>query len=276
MGVSGALRPPARVLTVAGSDSGGGAGIEADIKSIERLGGYAMAAVTAVTAQNTLGVQGVWPLPPEAVALQIRAVREDLGADAVKTGMLATAATARAVAEALGAWPDRPPLVVDPVLVAKGGASLLEAEAVSVLVEELLPLADLVTPNWPEAAILSGHPVVDLADAEAAGAQLLTRGAGAVLVKGGHAPGPEVVDLLIEATGVTRLVHPRWPGRHTHGTGCTLSAAVATALGQGLPLRHAVECATRYVEAALRHAPGFGAGHGPLGHSGGQPPWTCA
>jgi hydroxymethylpyrimidine/phosphomethylpyrimidine kinase len=264
---------PPRVLTIAGSDSGGGAGIEADLKTIERLGGYAMAAITAVTAQNTLGVQGSWPLPPEAVEAQVQAVAEDLGLDAVKTGMLGTGPLVEAAARALERLPEVP-LVVDPVLVAKGGARLLAEDGIAVLVERLLPRATLVTPNWPEAEALSGHPVGSLAEAEAAGQHLLARGAQAVLVKGGHGPGPEVVDLLVRREGTVRLAHPRLDTPHTHGTGCTLSAAIATGLAMGLDLEAAVDLGERFVQAALRHAPGLGRGHGPLGHHGGQAPWT--
>jgi hydroxymethylpyrimidine/phosphomethylpyrimidine kinase len=264
---------PPRVLTIAGSDSGGGAGIEADIKTIERLGGYAMVAITAVTAQNTVGVRGSWALPPQAVTAQVEAVVEDLGVDAVKTGMLGTAAVVAAVADALVALTDTP-LVVDPVMVAKGGAALLAQDAVGLLLERLVPRATLLTPNWPEAAVLSGRTVASLAQAETAGRALLERGARAVLVKGGHATSPEVVDLLLGPQGAVRLSHPRLKTRHSHGTGCTLSAAIATGLARGLPLEAAVDLGERFVQAALRHAPGLGRGHGPLGHSGGQMPWT--
>lgn len=266
---------PARILTVAGSDSGGGAGLEADIKTIERLGGYAMVAVTAVTAQNTLGVHGTWMLPPEAVESQIRVVAADLGVDAIKTGMLGSAVLVEAAVDAFSRLPGVP-VVVDPVLSAKAGESLLEHGAVSVLLRHLVPMATLLTPNWPEAAALTGEPVRSPAEAEAAGWRLVGSGARAVLVKGGHGTGPEVVDQLVRPEGVVRFTHPRQDSRHTHGTGCTLSAAIATGLGQGLSLEAAVDLGERFVEAALRHAPGLGQGHGPLGHGGGQRPWTSA
>lgn len=274
---------PARILTVAGSDSGGGAGIQGDLKTIERLGGFAMTAVTAVTAQNTLGVHGIWSLPPDAVERQIAAVADDIGVDAVKTGMLDSAALVRTVAAvlrrlgvarsvAVGACPV--PLVVDPVMVAKGGQALLAEEARGALRDELLPLAALVTPNVPEAEVLTGLPAGTLEQRELVARRLVELGAGAALVKGGHTEGETVVDLLFDGHEVRLFSAARVPTRHTHGTGCTLSAAIATGLGQGLPLAEAVERGIRYVQAAIAHAPGLGAGHGPLGHAAGQAPWT--
>ena len=274
---------PARILTVAGSDSGGGAGIQGDLKTIERLGGFAMTAVTAVTAQNTLGVHGVWSLPPDAVERQIAAVADDIGVDAVKTGMLDSAALVRTVAAvlrrlgvarsvAVGARPV--PLVVDPVMVAKGGQALLAEEARGALRDELLPLAALVTPNVPEAEVLTGLPAGTLEQRELVARRLVELGAGAALVKGGHTEGETVVDLLFDGHEVRLFNAARVHTQHTHGTGCTLSAAVATGLGQGLPLAQAVERGIRYVQAAIAHAPGLGAGHGPLGHAAGQAPWT--
>ncbi len=274
---------PARILTVAGSDSGGGAGIQGDLKTIERLGGFAMTAVTAVTAQNTLGVHGVWSLPPDAVERQIAAVANDIGVDAVKTGMLDSVALVRTVAAvlrrlgvarsvAVGARPV--PLVVDPVMVAKGGQALLAEEARGALRDELLPLAALVTPNVPEAEVLTGLPAGTLEQRELVARRLVELGAGAALVKGGHTEGETVVDLLFDAHEVRLFNAVRVHTQHTHGTGCTLSAAVATGLGQGLPLAQAVERGIRYVQAAIAHAPGLGAGHGPLGHAAGQAPWT--
>ncbi len=274
---------PARILTVAGSDSGGGAGIQADLKTIERLGGFAMTAVTAVTAQNTLGVHGVWSLPPDAVERQIAAVADDIGVDAVKTGMLDSVALVRTVAAvlrrlgvarsvAVGARPV--PLVVDPVMVAKGGQALLAEEARGALRDELLPLAALVTPNVPEAEVLTGLPAGTLEQRELVARRLVELGAGAALVKGGHTEGETVVDLLFDGHEVRLFNAARVHTQHTHGTGCTLSAAVATGLGQGLPLAQAVERGIRYVQAAIAHAPGLGAGHGPLGHAAGQAPWT--
>lgn len=272
--IGGPLRP-ARILTVAGSDSGGGAGLEADIKTIERLGGYAMVAVTAVTAQNTLGVHGTWMLPPEAIESQIRVVAADLGVDAIKTGMFGSAVLVEAAADAFSRLTGVP-VVVDPVLTAKAGERLLEDSAVAVLLRRLVPMAALLTPNWPEAAVLTGQPVRSSAEAEAAAWSLIESGARAVLVKGGHGADAEVVDQLVRPGGVVRFTHPRQDSRHTHGTGCTLSAAIATGLGQGLSLEAAVDLGERFVQAALRHAPGLGRGHGPLGHGGGQLPWTSA
>jgi len=263
---------PARILTVAGSDSGGGAGIEADIKTIERLGGYAMAALTAVTAQNTLGVQGIWGLPPDAVQAQIRSCACDIGIDAAKCGMLGDAATVEAVAQALGSI-EGLVLVVDPVMRAKGGDRLLAPDAEIALRERLMPLAALVTPNLPEAEALVGHAVATPGERERAAREIVALGAGAALIKGGHLPGDELEDLLFDGRTFHRFRQTRVPPPHTHGTGCTLSAAIATGLGQGLPLRDAVERGVRFVQAAIRTAPGLGGGHGPLDHHAGQAPW---
>jgi hydroxymethylpyrimidine/phosphomethylpyrimidine kinase len=257
----------ARILAVAGSDSGGGAGIQADIKTITALGGYAMTAVTAVTAQNTQGVFGVAQVSPDLVALQIELVLGDLGADAVKIGMLGTAAVIEVVADTLGARARHLPLVVDPVMLAKGGQPLLEPAAVKVLVERLLPMAALVTPNAPEAEALTGLSVRNDQDLEAAAERLLLLGPAAVLVKGGHLPGDVVVDVLRTADGYAeRFTSPRQDTRSTHGTGCTLASAIATGIAQGLTLRHAVERARGYVQEAIRTAPGLGRGAGPLYH----------
>ncbi len=263
---------PARILTVAGSDSGGGAGIEADIKTIERLGGYAMAAVTSVTAQNTLGVQGIWPLPPEAIEEQIRSCREDIGIDAAKCGMLGGTAAVEAVVVGLAAVSGLK-LVVDPVMRAKGGDRLLAPEAERALRERLLPLATLVTPNLPEAVALVGHEVASRSERERAAQELVAMGAGAALIKGGHGEGDELEDLLFDGGRFYRYRAHRIATRHTHGTGCTLSAAIATGLGQGLELPAAVARGIAYVQTAIRLAPGLGGGHGPLDHHAGQAPW---
>jgi hydroxymethylpyrimidine/phosphomethylpyrimidine kinase len=263
----------ARILTIAGSDSGGGAGIEADLKTIERLGGYGMAAITAVTAQNTQGVFGIWPLPPEAVQRQIEVVVDDIGVDALKIGMLGSAAVVGCVATTLRRCGPIP-LVLDPVMVAKGGHRLLEAEAKAVLRAELLPLAALVTPNLPETEALTGLPAGSRRECEEAARSLVAMGAGAALVKGGHGEGDIVEDLLFDGREFFVFQAERQQTSHTHGTGCTLSAAIATALGQGQPLPSAVALATRYVQAAIRLAPGLGKGHGPLSHAAGQAPWT--
>jgi hydroxymethylpyrimidine/phosphomethylpyrimidine kinase len=263
----------ARILTIAGSDSGGGAGIEADLKTIERLGGYGMAAITAVTAQNTVGVFGVWPLSPEAVQRQIEVVVDDIGVDAIKIGMLGSAAVVGRVASTLRRCGPIP-LVLDPVMVAKGGDRLLEAKAEAVLRAELLALAALVTPNLPEAEALTGLAVRTRHEREEAARSLVAMGAGAALIKGGHGEGDIVEDLLFDGREFSIFQAARQQTSHTHGTGCTLSAAIATALGQGQPLVSAVGLATRYVQSAIRLAPGLGKGHGPLSHAAGQAPWT--
>ncbi|HEX3917475.1 MAG TPA: bifunctional hydroxymethylpyrimidine kinase/phosphomethylpyrimidine kinase [Caulobacteraceae bacterium] len=257
--------PKGRVLIIAGSDSGGGAGIQADIKTVTALGGYAATAVTAITVQDTLGVHGVHPIPPDVIAAQIRVVLADIGADAIKTGMLGDAAAVEAVLEALADWPDIP-LVVDPVMVAKGGASLIQPDALAPL-RRLIERAALVTPNAPEAEALTGLPVATTDDLRRAGEALLTSGVRAVLMKGGHVAGESVVDLLMTPAGETALEGPRIATRHTHGTGCTLASACAAGLAQGLPLEHAVARAWAYTAEAIRRAPGFGAGAGPLDHA---------
>jgi len=255
-----------RVLIIAGSDSGGGAGIQADIKAVTALGGFAATAITAITAQNTLGVHGVWPVPLEAIEAQARAVLDDIGADAIKTGMLGDAATVRLVARLLDDAAGVP-AVIDPVMVAKGGASLLAAEAVAAVLGELVPRAALLTPNAPEAEALTGLAVATTDDLRRAGERLLTRGARAVLMKGGHVPGESVIDVLMTPAGETTFEGPRLDTRHTHGTGCTLASACAVGLAQGLTLEAAVARAWGYVAEAIRRAPGFGAGHGPLDHA---------
>jgi hydroxymethylpyrimidine/phosphomethylpyrimidine kinase len=255
-----------RVLICAGSDSGGGAGIQADIKSVTALGGFATTAVTALTAQNTLGVQGVMGVPAEFIRLQIRMVLEDLGADAVKTGMLADSATIGAVCDALAESGRGIPLVADPVMVAKGGHPLLAPEAVATLVARLLPIAALITPNIPEAEALSGLEIPDVPAMHRAADRLLRMGVRAVLLKGGHGTGPVLTDLLATPDGTEAFESPRIATRHTHGTGCTLASAIACGLAQGMSLRDAVLRGRAYVRAAMEAAPGFGAGHGPLGH----------
>lgn len=256
-----------RVLIVAGSDSGGGAGIQADIKAVTMLGGYAATAITALTVQNTLGVSGVHPVPPAFVQAQMHAVLEDIGADAIKTGMLGEAAMVEAVAEVIGSLPERPAVVIDPVMVAKGGARLLDEAAVSALRTHLLPLATLLTPNTPELEALSGQAITTEGEALEAGRSLVAEGVNALLVKGGHLDGSEVVDWLLTATEEIRFSSPRIATRHTHGTGCTLASAIACGLAKGLPLTESVQAARQYVLGAIRAAPGLGLGHGPLGHN---------
>ncbi|QQS12294.1 MAG: bifunctional hydroxymethylpyrimidine kinase/phosphomethylpyrimidine kinase [Rhodospirillales bacterium] len=257
-----------RVLIVAGSDSGGGAGIQADIKAVTALDGFAMTAITALTAQNTLGVHGVLPVDPDFVARQIKVVASDLGVDAIKTGMLATPEIIETVAAALKRHAPGAPLVVDPVMVAKGGHKLLRDDAQRTLIEKLLPLATVATPNVPEAEALVGFAIGDEAAMRRAGGKLLSSGPRAILMKGGHMEsGDEVVDLLVTADGVQRFTHRRVATRHTHGTGCTLASAIACGLAQGLTLAEAVARARDYVRRAIETAPGFGAGHGPLNHA---------
>ena len=258
------------MLVLAGSDSGGGAGIQADIKTITALGGYAATAITAVTVQNTLGVTGVHPIPLEIIEAQARAVLDDIGADAFKTGMLGDSATVEVVARVLdsaqGAGLGGAPAVIDPVMVAKGGASLLAQQAVGALKSLLIPRAALLTPNAPEAAALTGLTVETTDDLRRAGEALLELGAQAVLMKGGHVEGERVIDLLITRLGETTFEGERIETRHTHGTGCTLASACATGLAQGLSLTESVARAWNYVHEAMLRAPGFGAGHGPLDH----------
>ncbi|MCA3758823.1 MAG: bifunctional hydroxymethylpyrimidine kinase/phosphomethylpyrimidine kinase [Phenylobacterium sp.] len=258
--------PLGRVLIIAGSDSGGGAGLQADLKAVTALGGFAATAVTAVTVQNTLGVSGVHPVPAEIVTAQARAVLDDIGADALKTGMLGDVAMVETVAAILDSVRDIP-AVVDPVMTAKGGAALLAKEAMEAVRSLMIPRAWLLTPNAPESEALTGLPVRTPDDQRRAGEALLALGARAVLMKGGHLEGGRVVDLLITPSGETLFEAGRIDTRHTHGTGCTLASACAAGLAQGLTLEAAVARAWAYVQEAIARAPGLGAGHGPLDHA---------
>lgn len=262
----GLARPRGRVLIIAGSDSGGGAGIQADIKAVTALGGYAMTAITALTAQNTEGVFGIHAVPPEFVRQQMMLVLDDIGADVIKTGMLLNAGIITAIADEMAARAPDVPLVIDPVMVAKGGAGLLADEAVEALRTRLLPMATLVTPNVPEAALLSGRSIETEDDMLAAGKAILALGPKAVLMKGGHMTGETANDFLVTQDACVTISGPRFETVHTHGTGCTLASAVATGIAQGLTLHGACERARRYVEEAIRTAPGLGRGHGPLNH----------
>ncbi len=253
-----------RVLIFAGSDSGGGAGLQADVKTVTALGGHAATAVTAITVQNTLGVRAVHPLPADLVEAQARAVLEDIGADALKTGMLGDAVMVRRVA-ALLAETGRP-TVVDPVMVASSGDRLLTADAVDAVRALLVPLAAVLTPNAPEAEALTGVAVVDEAGQRRAGELLLAMGAQAVVMKGGHVPGDRVVDLLMTPASTTRFESGRINSRNTHGTGCTLASGIACGLAQGLGLERSVARARDYLLEAIRRAPHLGAGHGPVDH----------
>jgi len=257
-----------RVLIIAGSDSGGGAGIQADIKTVTALGGYAATAITALTAQNTMGVFGVFAAPPAFIAQQMELVLSDIGADAIKTGMLHSAEVIEVVARVLGERAEATPLVVDPVMVAKGGAPLLEPSARAALVAKLLPRATLLTPNIPEAEALTGLHITEVEAMREAAERLLDLGARAVLVKGGHLEGDTLVDVLrLEGGREVFLRGPRLATRSTHGTGCTLASAIATGLAQGLDLVAAVERARAYLIEALRTAPDLGHGHGPVNHA---------
>jgi len=256
--------PRGRVLTIAGSDSGGGAGIQADLKTITLLGSYGSSAITALTAQNTLGVTGIHAAPTEFVAQQIEAVLSDIGADVAKTGMLFSAGIIRTVAAALDRY--TLPTVVDPVMIAKGGAPLLQPEAVAALTEELLPRAYLLTPNVPEAEALTGLQIRDESDLITAGRKLQQLGAVNVLLKGGHLAGNEAIDILVDGPHIHRFTAPRVASRNTHGTGCTLSAAIATCLAQGWPLPEAVGRAKQFLTAAIASALPLGSGHGPVNH----------
>jgi len=255
-----------RVLIIAGSDSGGGAGIQADIKTVTALGGYAATAITALTAQDTVTVHAVMAVPPEFVAEQIRVVLQDIGADAIKTGMLNSPGVIAAVVAALDRYAPGLPLVVDPVMVAKGGARLLQPDAEAALIEQLIPRATVITPNLPEAEALIGRRIPDAAAMPAAARALLALHPRAVLLKGGHLDGDELVDLLVEADRTERYVSRRLHVTSTHGTGCTLASAIATGLALGRSLQDSVEIARGYVRRAIETAPGFGAGHGPLNH----------
>jgi hydroxymethylpyrimidine/phosphomethylpyrimidine kinase len=256
----------ARILTIAGSDSGGGAGIEADIKTIAALGGYACTCITAITAQNTLGVTAIHVMPAEFITLSIRTVLDDIGADCVKLGMLANAAIIEAVAAAL---PNDKPIVLDPVMVATSGAILLPDDAIDALRERLIPRASIITPNLPEAAKLTGLPLQNASDCIAAGRALLELGARSALIKGGHAEGDLLTDFLVHPDGVETISMPRLHTKNTHGTGCTLASAIATGLAQNMTLLDAVTRARHYLQTAIAQAPGFGAGHGPVWHGHG-------
>jgi hydroxymethylpyrimidine/phosphomethylpyrimidine kinase len=287
----------ARILIIAGSDSGGGAGIQADIKTVTMLGGHAMTAITAITAQNTLGVQAVHPVPTDIVLAQIDSVVSDIGVDAVKIGMIGSAETANAVADRLtflfpregaprkvllcgdpeGGSPDwtpafageqgeedrpsakRIPIIFDPVMIATSGSVLANPATIAAFAR-LMRIATLVTPNLPELAALGGEAAVRALSP-------------AVLIKGGHAEGEQITDRLVTAAGETRWTNPRIETRHAHGTGCTLASGIATGLAQGMPLDAAIERAIAFVRAALAHAPGLGAGHGPMGHALGVSPF---
>lgn len=260
-------RMKGRVLIVAGSDSGGGAGIQADIKTVTALGGYAATAITALTAQDTRDVHAVLGVEPGFIRQQMEVVLADIGADAIKLGMLHDASVIEVVCEVLESSARNIPVVADPVMVAKGGARLLSESAVQILRRRLLPLARIVTPNIPEAEVITDMTIDTPAAVRAAAEKILELGSDAVLLKGGHMAGETVTDTLVSAAGHRTLEHPRIDTTSTHGTGCTLASAIATGIAQGRELEAAVERAIDYVEKAIRSAPGFGSGHGPLDHA---------
>ncbi len=253
-----------RAMTIAGSDSGGGAGIQADLKTFAALGVYGTSVITAITAQNTLRVTDVLELPTSLIRAQFDAIMADIGTDAAKTGMLSSSAVIRTVAEKVREY-GITRLVVDPVMVAKGGDRLLQEEAVDALRTLLVPLAMVVTPNLPEASVIVGWPVRDLDDARAAAREIVAMGARAVVVKGGHLKGP-ATDVLLDGDQYHEFTAPRIETTSTHGTGCTFASAIAAGLAKGLPLPEAVARAKQYVSDAIRTAFPMGRGHGPLNH----------
>ncbi len=252
-----------RALTIAGSDSGAGAGIQADLKTFAALRVYGLSALTAITAQNTQGVHAVQDLPPELIRAQIDAVLEDIGADVAKTGMLSSPAIIEEVARCVSRWNLR--LVVDPVMMAKSGDPLLQPEAVTTLSTALLPLAEVITPNLYEAEVLTGQRIETLDDMRAAAQVIYALGPRHVVVKGGHRVA-DPVDVYFDGERFVELRGDRILTRHTHGTGCTFSAAIAAFIARGLPVDAAVAGAKNYITEAIRHAPGLGSGHGPVEH----------
>lgn len=256
-----------KALTIAGSDSGGGAGIQADLKTFQELGVFGMSAITAITAQNTLGVQGVYPLPVEAVEQQLSSIGDDLPPDAVKTGMLFSSGIIRAAAAAIRryGWSR---VVVDPVMIAKGGASLLQQEAIDTMIDSLLPLAAVVTPNIPEAEALSGVSITNTASRREAAKRIHQYGCRNVMIKGGHDADDAdyATDLLYDGETFTEFTAPRIATRHTHGTGCTFASAVAAGLAQGFEVPEAVRLAKQFIQAAIAEPLHIGGGHGPTNH----------
>lgn len=256
---------PPRILTIAGSDSSGGAGIQADIKTITMLGGYAMSAITTITAQNSVGVQAIAPMAGSVVANQIASCLDDIGVDAIKIGMLHDADVISHVADALESVDA--PIVIDPVMISTSGAALIDPAAIIALRERVFPLASLITPNLPELSHLLERNLTDTSQMIEAAEILANQTGTAVLAKGGHTEDERVIDLLYEPQGrATQFDHQRVDTPHTHGTGCTLSSAIATLLGHGQSLEHAVRLGRQFVLRAIQEAPGYGAGNGPLGH----------
>lgn len=255
----------AKVLIIAGSDSGGGAGIQGDIKTVTCLGGYAATAITALTAQNTLGVFDIHDVPEDFIASQIKLVLDDIGADVLKTGMLNKESVIEIIADTIKNYPHIP-LVLDPVMFAKGGAALLAPSALSLLKSRLIPIAEIITPNAPEAEYLADMPIRTISDMRVAAQKILKSGCKAVLLKGGHLDSEIVTDLLLTTHGETIFEQPRINSKNTHGTGCTLASAIATGIAQKLPMDKAVKRAREYVRIAIATAPNIGSGHGALNH----------
>ena len=256
-----------RVLICAGSDSGGGAGIQADIKTVTALGCFAATAITALTSQNTKGVFNVLDIPTSFLRQQMTVVLEDIGADVIKTGMLHNAEVIRTISNTLENLGDSSTLVIDPVMVAKGGHSLLQTSAIDALKIELIPKAHVLTPNIPEAEVLVGIEITSVDDMRRAGERLLNMGPKSVLIKGGHLTDDTLTDVLLTQSEEKLYSSPRLKTVHTHGTGCTLASAIAAGIAQGLEVQIATERARKYVFEAIRTAPGLGAGHGPLNHA---------
>ena len=256
-----------RVLIIAGSDSGGGAGIQADIKTVTVLGGYAATAITALTAQNTRGVHGVESVSAAFIRQQIEVVLDDIGADCIKTGMLHDVETIETVADAIETFAPNVPLVVDPVMVAKGGAPLLQPDAIQTLKERLIPRATLITPNLPEAEALTDVRIDSLESMKTAAKALFEARPDAVILKGGRATCGIVLNVLQTDDLAEVIEHPRLETNNTHGSGCTLASACAAGLARGLSIRKSVTQALRYVRGAIEKAPGLGSGHGPLNHA---------
>ncbi len=263
METNGEARSPARALTIAGSDSGAGAGIQADLKTFAALGVYGTSAITAITAQNTEGVRAAFDLPIEIIGAQIDAVMEDIGADATKTGMLSSPEIIEAVAARVKKWHLR--LIVDPVMVAKGGAPLLHPDAITTLRTILLPLAEVVTPNLPEAEVLVDRPLHTIEDMREAAREIHALGPRYVVVKGGHSDS-DPIDVFFDGDNFVELQAERLHTRHTHGTGCTFSAAITAFIARGWSVEEAVRRAKKYITGAIRNAPGIGHGHGPVDH----------
>jgi hydroxymethylpyrimidine/phosphomethylpyrimidine kinase len=258
-------KAPPRILSIAGSDSSGGAGIQADIKTISMLGGYAMSAVTTITAQNSVGVTAIAPMSGSLVAQQIAACIEDIGVDAIKIGMLHDADIIAHTADALDSLDV--PIVLDPVMISTSGAALIDQSAISAMREHLFPLATLITPNLPELGHLLSRNLTDSAQLSEGAEELANKAGTAVLAKGGHTADQRIIDVLFQpGARAVQFEHARIDTPHTHGTGCTLSSAIATLLGHGQPLEHAVRLGRQFVIRAIEAAPGFGRGNGPLGH----------